>query len=569
MSYADGAVRSVEKWFKKMGIAQEGGTGKSEGGSPLPEKPLLCPECGADVTHSSIYAEFRVCEHCGHHFLQPAHERIMVLTDPGSFREWDADLEPTDPLHFTGSEKYRSQLKRVQKKTRLRDAVLTGEARIGGFPVAMAVFDFHFLGGSMGSVVGEKIARLFERAAEKRMPVFAITSTGGARIQEGMLALLQMAKTAAAVGKFQQQKLPFVVLYAHPTTGGVFASFANLADVALAEPKALIGFAGPRVVEGMTGKPLPPDSHRAEFQFQHGTVDAVVDRRELRETVRRLLAHAYHREPAQSPPAPVEPSRHKRQRLSSWEVVQVCRDPGRPNAGFYIQHLFDDFVPLHGDRTGGDDPAVVGGMASIGGRSVVVIGQDREPDKYTDPAGYRKACRLMRLAERWSLPIVTFVDTKGANPTYEAEAGGIAHALACCLKTMSEIAVPTVAVVIGEGGSGGALSLAVGDKVLMQEFAIYSVISPEGAASIVFRNPQKAREIAGDLKITAYELLDLGVIDEVIPEPEGGAHTNPIEAAELVGSAIIRSLGEVLSADPRDLVEKRYERYRAIGKYRD
>ena len=561
----DDVVKNVGKWFRKMAPSQEGRTG---GKKPAFEKPLLCPECGTDVTHSRVYAEFRVCEHCGHHFLQPARERIMVLTDPGSFHEWDADLEPTDPLHFTGSEKYRSQLKRVQRKTRLRDAVLTGEARIGGYPLALAVFDFHFLGGSMGSVVGEKIARLFERAAEKRMPVFVVTSTGGARIQEGMLALLQMAKTAAAAGRFQQQKLPFVVLFAHPTTGGVFASFANLADVALAEPKALIGFAGPRVVEGMTGKPLPPDSHRAEFQLEHGTVDAVVDRRDLRETVRRLLAHAYHREPEGEPPKKGAETRRRKQRASTWEVVQVCRNPKRPGAAFYIEHLFDDFVPLRGDRAGGDDPAVIGGMASIGGRSVMVIGQDREPDKYIDPAGYRKSCRLMRLAERWSLPIVTFVDTKGANPTYEAEGGGIAHALAVCLKTMSEISVPTVSVVIGEGGSGGALALAVGDRVLMQEFAIYSVISPEGAASIVFRNPEKAKEIAGNLKITAYELLRLGVIDEVIPEPEGGAHTNPIEAAEMVGEAIIRSLNEVVAVPRQELVEKRYERYRSTGKYK-
>jgi acetyl-CoA carboxylase carboxyl transferase beta subunit/acetyl-CoA carboxylase carboxyl transferase alpha subunit len=519
------------------------------------------------VTHSRVYAEFRVCEYCGHHFLQPARERIMVLTDPGSFREWDAELEPTDPLHFTGSEKYRSQLKRVQKKTGLRDAVVTGEAQIGGYPLALAVFDFHFLGGSMGSVVGEKIARLFERAAERRLPVFVITSTGGARIQEGMLALLQMAKTAAAAGRFQQQKLPFVVLFAHPTTGGVFASFANLADVALAEPKALIGFAGPRVVEGMTGKPLPPDSHKAEFQLEHGMVDAVVDRRELRETLRRLLAHAYHREPSHSPP-PAKPKRRRKRKLSTWEVVQVCRHPRRPGAGFYVEHLFDDFVPLRGDRSGGDDPAVIGGMASIGGRSVVVIGQDRTPGKYIDPAGYRKSCRLMRLAERWSLPIVTFVDTKGANPTYEAESGGIAHTLAVCLRTMSEVAVPTVAVVIGEGGSGGALALAVADRVLMQEFAIYSVISPEGAASIVFRNPKMAKEIAGDLQITAHELLRLGVIDQVIPEPDDGAHTNPVEAAERVGEAIIRSLDEIATTSPEELVEKRYERYRAIGKYK-
>ncbi len=562
---ADDVVENVGKWFRKIAPAQEKKTAQGE--KPSFDKPLLCPECGADVTHSRVYAEFRVCEYCGHHFLQPARERIMVLTDPGSFREWDAELEPTDPLHFTGSEKYRSQLKRVQKKTGLRDAVVTGEAQIGGYPLALAVFDFHFLGGSMGSVVGEKIARLFERAAEKRLPAFVITSTGGARIQEGMLALLQMAKTAAAAGRFQQQKLPFVVLFAHPTTGGVFASFANLADVALAEPKALIGFAGPRVVEGMTGKPLPPDSHRAEFQLQHGMVDAVVDRRELREIVRRLLAHAYHREPTHSPPQAKQVRRRRRKR-STWEVVQVCRNPRRPGAGFYIEHLFDDFVPLRGDRAGGDDPAVLGGMASIGGRSVVVIGQDRTLDKYIDPAGYRKSCRLMRLAERWSLPIVTFVDTKGANPTYEAEKGGIAHTLAVCLKTMSEVTVPTVAVVIGEGGSGGALALAVADRVLMQEFAIYSVISPEGAASIVFRNPKMAKEIAGDLRITAHELLRLGVIDQVIPEPDGGAHTNPIEAAELVGEAIIRSLDDITATSTEELVQKRYERYRAIGKYK-
>ena len=541
----------------------------SEKTSPPPRDPV-CPTCEAAQDNDPTYAGYRVCSRCGHHFLMTAHERIALLSDEGSFVEDNANITAADPLRFlTGGESYRRGLRQAQRDTGLREAVLTGHATLDGQPVELAVFDFRFMGGSMSGAVGEKVVRAAERAVGERKPLIVVTSSGGARIQEGMLALVQMAKTAAAVERLRKAGVPFFVVLAHPTTGGVFASFASLADVLLAEPKALIGFAGPRVVEALTHEPLPPDSHRAEFQFKHGLVDDVVDRRGLRETLQKLMAHTqvrYFPLPDDKETAERLP-RGGRPRWRPWKLVRQARRPDRPTAADYIEHIVDGFVPLHGDRLSGDDLAIIGGPGRIGEYSVMVVAQERSAETNITPGGYRKAQRLMQLAARWRLPVVTFIDTIGADPRVESEAAGIGNSLAISMGLMSTLPTPTLAVVIGEGGSGGALALGAADWVMMQQNAFYSVISPEGAASIIFRDTDQAAKVAGELRLTAHNLLELGVIDEIVAEPPGGAHANSQAAIAELHEALCKRL-PLLVAQPLDvLLADRYRKYRGMGTF--
>jgi acetyl-CoA carboxylase carboxyl transferase subunit beta len=260
------------------------------GPAPEPEPPGPCKQCGGALAGAELYERLRVCPHCGYHFPLGARDRVASLADPGSFRETHAELVSVDPLHFRDRLPYRDRLHEAQARTGLGEAVVTGTLRIGGRSAVVAVLDFEFMGGSMGSVVGEKLARGIELAIDKHLPVIIVAASGGARMQEGILSLMQMAKTSAALERLGRARLPYLSVLTDPTTGGVTASFAMLGDVILAEPRALIGFAGPRVIAETIRQPLPDGFQRAEFLLEHGQLDMIVERKELKDTIRRLLA---------------------------------------------------------------------------------------------------------------------------------------------------------------------------------------------------------------------------------------------------------------------------------------
>ena len=248
-----------------------------------------CPECALVVYRKDLVANASVCKGCGHHHRIDSEERIRLIADPGSFEPLDSDLAPTDPLAFKDRRSYADRLRDTQQSTGLRDAVMTGLCRTSGLPLALGVMDFRFMGGSMGSVVGEKLTRLIETATARRYPVLIVCASGGARMQEGMLSLMQMAKISGALQRHRQAELLYIPLLTHPTTGGVTASFAMLGDLILAEPKALIGFAGRRVIEQTLREKLPEGFQTAEYLRDHGFVDAIVARNELRGTLATLL----------------------------------------------------------------------------------------------------------------------------------------------------------------------------------------------------------------------------------------------------------------------------------------
>ncbi|MFD7668954.1 acetyl-CoA carboxylase carboxyltransferase subunit alpha [Streptomyces sp. NPDC059788] len=533
-----------------------------------------CGNCAALVYRPRLLRSRRVCPECGHHQRLTAAQRLATFVDPDSFT-CAPQVRGGDPLAFEDARPYPERLAEARGRTGLQDAVLYGRATVGGRPVVAAAMDFAFLGGSMGSAVGEAVTRACELALRERVPLILAVASGGARMQEGAVSLMQMAKTAQAMRALRDAGVLSVCVLTDPTFGGVTASFATLGDVLLAERGALIGFAGPRVIAAATREELPPGFQTAEYLKSRGLLDRVETRDSLRPLLVRLLAvTSPGRARAGECGAADEPARP----LTPYETLRLARDPRRPTTLDHIWRMCTDFVELHGDRLEGDDPAIVGGPALLDGRPVMVIGHQKGHDTgeliarnfgLAHPEGYRKALRLMRLADRLGLPVVTLVDTQGAAPGVRAEDRGQSWAIAECLAGMSRLSVPVVSVVIGEGGSGGALALAVANHVLMLRHAVYSVISPESCSTILYGDPSHGPRMAEALRITAPELLRLGIVDAVVPEPPGGAQAAPAAAAEHLKTAVRQALRELAGLSGDELRKHRYERFRALGMITD
>lgn len=544
---------------------------------------LKCPKCGEVVYRDDVKAHGYVCPKCEGYFRIGTRTRIRMVADTGTFQEWFTDLETENPLEYPG---YEERIADLQEKTKLHEAVTVGKCMVNGLETVLGVCDARFLMGSMGYVVGEKITRAFERATEEKLPVVLFTSSGGARMQEGIVSLMQMAKTSAAIRKHSEAGLFYLPVLTDPTTGGVTASFAMLGDVILAEPGALIGFAGPRVIAQTIGQKLPEGFQRAEFLVEKGIIDGVVKRQELKETVWKLLnihqdalqyIHYGDTQNVENLPE-IRNSRGKaagcdKKELTAWERVEISRSKERPTTLSYVQQVFDDFLELHGDRSFRDDGAVIGGIAMFGGQPVTVIGQQMEKNVkeniyrnfgMASPEGYRKALRLMKQAEKFGRPVVTFVDTPGAACGIEAEERGQGEAIARNLLEMSGIQTPMVSILIGEGGSGGALGLAVTDEVWMMENATYSILSPEGFASILWKDGKRAKEASEVMKITTKDLKKLQIIEKVIREPEPANEENLPEIAEEIREDLDGFLRKSCQKTREQIVEERYERFRRM-----
>ena len=544
--------------------------------SERPEVPegLLkkCNKCGAAILTEEVKSAGYICPKCQGYFRVHAYERIRMTVDEDSFEEWEKDMEFVNPLEFKG---YEEKVKSLKEKTGLSEAVVTGKASIEGNPAVIAVCDGRFLMASMGQVVGEKITRAVERATKEQLPVIIFACSGGARMQEGIVSLMQMAKTAAALKQHSDAGLLYVSVLTDPTTGGVTASFAMLGDVILAEPKALIGFAGPRVIEQTIGEKLPKGFQRSEFLLEHGFIDRIVERKEMRTVLGNILQmhHTAQNHVIQKPVQTVEKERQSVQAKDAWERVTISRKNDRPVGQDYIRILFSDYLEFHGDRCYGDDPAIIGGIARFAGIPVTVIAQAKGKSTKENvahhfgmpsPEGYRKALRLMKQAEKFKRPILLFVDTPGAFCGIEAEERGQGEAIARNLFEMSSMKVPVLSVVIGEGGSGGALALAVADEVWMLENAIYSVLSPEGFASILWKDSKRASEAAEVMKLTAADLKKLGVIEAVIAEPEVYTEETMQSVVFVLQKKITEFLDTHCNFSPEELAVQRYERFRKM-----
>lgn len=541
------------------------------------EEWVVCPGCTAMLYGRRLSRNLRVCPECGYHHRLSADERISQLFDADGIEFLDFPASTEDVLSFTDTKPYLERLEQARRKTGLREGIVVAAGRIDGVPVIAAVMDFRFLGGSLGAAAGELITNAAEVALERRLPLLIVTASGGARMQEGPISLMQMAKTSQALARLDEARIMTIALITDPTYGGVAASFATLCDVIIAEPAARFGFAGRRVIEQTIGHELPEGFQTAEFLAERGIIDMIKPRQALRGALRRLLPGGT------TPAAAAELPRvqdvlvrdaAQLARLDPWQSVQRARDLGRPTTLDYIERAFRDFEELHGDRIGGECRGMVGGIGKLADTTVVVVGHQRghTANELTarnygmpSPAGYRKAARLMRLAAKLGLPIVTFIDTPGAYPGAEAEEQGQAGAISQCIGMMTSLPVPIVTVIIGEGGSGGALALAVADEVLINEHGVYSVISPEGCASILWNDASMAPTAAAALKVDARNLLLLGVVDGVIGEPAGGSQADHQEAAQRVASVLHASLNRLADLPPAELVRARRERFRSFG----
>jgi acetyl-CoA carboxylase carboxyl transferase subunit beta len=549
-----------------------------------------CGGCGVLQYAKKLARNLGVCLDCGHHHRLRAAERIEQLVDAGSFAPLDISVTATDPLRFTDSQPYPARLAKAQAATGLDDAVLAGTARIDGQPLAIAAMDFAFMGGSLGEAVGEMLTLTVESALRRSLPFLVVTASGGARMQEGVIALMQMAKVSQALASMRAAGLLTISVITDPTYGGVAASYATTCDVVVAEHGARMGFAGPRVIEQTVRQKLPEGFQTASFLLAHGQVDAVLKRADLRGWLAQLLTATVG--PARPRPAGTRPPAAPSGRgsptsrativadpdllsdLDPGQVVAAARDTARPTTLDYLAGAFSGFAELHGDRIGMDCPSVVAGFATLAGRPVAVVGHQKGHTTrelvarnfgMPVPAGYRKALRVMQLAARLKLPVVTIVDTPGAYPGTDAEEQGQARAIAENLVAMFELATPIVTVITGEGGSGGALALAVADRVLMLERATYSVISPEGCSAILWGNARYAAEAARALRITAREQLALGVVDGVLPEPRGGAAADPAMMMAALAAAVDDLLTDLSGLDSAALVQARRSRFRAFG----
>ena len=541
---------------------------------------MSCSHCHTSVAMMDLVSNHYVCPKCHHPFKISARERIRQLIDEGTFKETDAKMISVDPDDFPG---YKDKLERLQKQTGMKEAVITGTGKIKGLPCVIGVMDSNFFMGSMSAAVGEKITRAIELATKKKLPLILCCTSGGARMQEGIVSLMQMAKTSAAIKRHSQAGLLYTSVLTDPTTGGVTASFAMLGDIILAEPGSLIGFAGPRVIEQTIGQKLPEGFQRPEFLLEHGFLDGIVERGSMRDVLSLILKlhdtrKCYGEFPQETSARSFDTfgkkkKQKKQKNLTAWDRVQIARSSDRPSAAEYIDAIFDDFMEFHGDRGVRDDNAIIGGIATLDGQPVTVIGIRKGHTTKENircnfgmpsPEGYKKALRLMKQAEKFGRAVIAFVDTPGAFCGLEAEERGQGEAIARNLLEMSDLKVPVLSVVIGEGGSGGALALAVGNEVWMMENATYTILSPEGFASILWKDSRKAPEAAEVMKVTAAHLKELGIIERIIPEEYPASEENLPEIAEYMKIRMKQFLEKQTGKSGLQIAQERYERFRKM-----
>jgi acetyl-CoA carboxylase carboxyl transferase subunit beta len=425
----------------------------------------------------------------------------------------------------------------------------------------------------MSSVVGEKVSLAFETAARRTLPVVALVTGGGPRTQEGVLSLMQMAKTVVAVNRLREAKAPFIAVLANPSTGQAYASFANLADIIIAEPGSVVGLSPISTMMEATGRQLPPDVHTAEYHLRRGLLDNVVDRDLLPQRIGQLLKILYE-------PTTLRLGRRAMSRLQvpvaddtdTWESLDAAVNDERPDSLYYMRHILGEFFELCGDRVSSDDRTVVGGIGMLREQPVVTIGQQRghlhdsDGGRYhVHPDGLRKAQRLISLAARFGLPLISFIDSQGADPRLESEEQGIGNAIAGSLSMMLEANIPVISVIIGEAGNEAALALGVSDRILMQQYAIYSPISLHHTVGGPSRERYLTREAAEALMLTAGDCQELGIIDQVVPEPSQGSHNDPRQASADLELAIYKHLAETSRVSSGKLLKQRYRKFRQMG----
>lgn len=490
-----------------------------------------------------------------------APEIVRNLADDGSLDAWDDDLIVDDPMGFTDRKPYTERLAQARETSGASESVWTGRAAVHGNPCVLIASDFDFLAGTMGIAAAVRITRAFDRAIELRLPVVGLPASGGTRMQEGTPAFVQMAAVSAAVRRLRDSRLPYLVWLRHPTTGGVLASWGSLGHLTFAEPGALIGLTGPRVIAALAGQALPEGTQQAENLHAHGLIDAVV----AREDIANVIATALEVLAPATPESPDVPILHLPDdaTIDPWEAVTRSRRVDRPGVNDLFAACVTHITRLSGDGVGGRDDGCIAAIARVQGIPAVVVAADKRPGEQPamlTAAGYRTVRRAMSLADELDLPLVTIIDTAGADISVRSEEEGLAAEVARCLAELAHLRVPTLSLLFGQGTGGGAVALLPADRVIACEHAWLSPIQPEGASEILYRTTERARELAESQAIVSTDLRRLGIVDVVVPDrPEPGEEGEAF--ANRVAATAVALLREISSLDPQTRIEQRTRRW--------
>jgi len=517
------------------------------------ESKDICLKCNGKLD------ELFVCKTCGNTSYIPAKKRISIISDENTFKELNFNK-----IDISKKCNYEDKINKAKEKTNLDEAIVIGTCLIGGIKVVLGIMDSKFMMGTLSVSVGETITRAFEYATYNELPVILFCASGGARIQEGLFSLVQMAKVSATIKRHSDKGLLYISCLTNPTMGGVTASFGLYGDINIAEKDSQIGFAGKSIIENLYNKVLDNDFQSEKYNENNGMIDIIADRKDIRNILIDLLKIINNNNNV----VKFEKNTKNKPKTNDdlLEILKNVRDIDRFKGKDYLIDIFDKYIELKGDRINSNDTSILSGVGYIENNSFVfniqnkgrTLNENKETNYgLTRPEGYRKVIRISKLAEKFNIPIINIIDSNGADPSIYSEENGQAIAIADCLYTFSDLKTIIISIVVGEGTSGGALALSVCDSIGMLEKSIYSVISPEAYLKIMHKEENVSSELLKSMRFTANDLYEDKIIDEIISENDDlDYNVNNIKKFILNKYEMLRK------QDIQELVSNRYERIR-------
>lgn len=513
----------------------------------------ICLKCSGELD------EFFVCTSCGYNSYITAKQRILYISDENTFEELKFSK-----IDISKKCNYEEKINKAKEKTNLEEAILLGTCNIGGIKVVIGVMDSEFMMGTLSVSVGENIAKAFEYATDKKLPVILFCASGGARIQEGLYSLVQMAKINAAIKRHNDKGLLYISCLTNPTMGGVTASFGLLGDINIAERNSQIGFAGKSIIENLYNEKLDSNFQTEQYNEKNGMVDIIADRKVIRDILLDILKMIKNDNKSVRINYKNEIKLKKNNNLM--QLLKDVRNLDRFKGKDYLINIFDKYIELKGDRISSNDTSILSGIGNIDNKNFIFNIQNKgrtlkenKDTNYglTKPGGYRKALRISKLAEKFNIPIINIIDSAGADPSTYSEVNGQAKAIADCLYTFSDLKTIIISIVVGEGSSGGALALSVCDSIGMLEKSIYTVISPEAYLKIMHKEEKVNNELLKSMRFTANDLFEDKIIDEVINENEDLDYN-----VKNIKNFILNKYESLKKQNIQELINNRYERIR-------
>ena len=518
----------------------------------------ICLQCDKKIKDSELYSTYKICHNCNFHFYIKPYERINLLTDRESYVEFNQEL----PNEFNYIyDKYPDYAKRAQKdaeRTGLNDSVVTGYASIGGNRCILIILDFSFMGGNLGLISGEKISLAIDLAVSKKLPIVSIISSSGTRLEEGMISIMQMAKITLSMANAKKSNIPSISLLTNPCTGQAYATLATFSDIIMSEPGASVGLSPLKDLKHSSGS-VKFESRTSDSLVSRGLIDSIVNRNHQKEEISKIIDLLNNRHKLVY--------ENKNDKVNEFAISDlpidkreyISQHPSRPSSSLFLNKVFEHFFELKGDRLLENSERIVTGLAQLGGQTVMLVAQEYIKDANSSigkdglsSTDFRKCTRAINLASRFNIPIITFIDTKGHDLSYEEEIKGIGVSLGGTLLSMAELNSPSMSVLIGVGGNEAALSLDISDRRLMLENAILKI--PDNNIEINKKN----------MVLGSKECKELDIVDIIVPEPIGGLHLNPDECFSLLRKVLMIELAELNQMSSRSRFRSKYNKFRGI-----